>query len=163
MKTTILTGALAIALAMAAPYSSQAKTREATQPLQSPSPSSSMTHPGKAGIKVERSIPFHGKVGNVDVHGKKVTLSTKQGMGRTFTITEATLITKAGNKGTLRDVIVGEEIRGVYLKRPDGSLELKSLRVGPPTVAELQIKEQRKARAKERAAEKVTPQKKSQY
>ncbi len=158
MKTKILTGALALALAVVAPYSSQAKKREATQPMYSPAPSHAMTSPSPLASKAQRPLPFHGRISVIDAHGKKFALVSRAGTGRTFVITDQTLISKLGNRAKFSDLAKGEEIRGSYWKRPDGTLEVKTLRVGPPTVAEKQAKEHLKTRVKEKAAEK-----KSQY
>jgi len=141
MNTKILTGALALALAVAAPYSSQAKKAEMHAPAQA------MASPSQH-AKAERPLPFIGKVGKIDLQGKRVTLATKQGLGRTFVITDRTVITKAGNPGKISDLYAQEVIRGSYWQRPDGTLEAKSLKIGPPTVAE---KEQFKAKVRGKA------------
>jgi hypothetical protein len=157
MKIRILTGALALALAVAVPYSSEARTKESTQ--QQFQSQQAYPSPAAKSATAQRPIPFHGKVARIDSPGRRVTLATKEGPGRTFKITEMSVIQKTGNPGNFSDLIIGEEIRGSYVKRPDGTLEIKSLKVGPPTVAELQVREQRKAKAKAKAAEKRATEK----
>lgn len=155
MKTSVLTGTLALALAVASPFATQAKTKELLPNPAMPHGMTNPAYPGQAATKAERPLPFHGKIGSVDAYGKKFTLSSKEGMGRTFRVTGTTAILKEGTPGRFSDLAAGEEIRGSYWKRADGSLEAKSLKVGPPTVAERQAKEQVKARAKQKAAEKA--------
>ncbi|MDQ2825334.1 MAG: hypothetical protein M3R29_07785 [Verrucomicrobiota bacterium] len=55
---------------------------------------------------------------------------------RIFKITGKTVVTKAGNPATLNDVTANEEVRGSYWQLPDGTLEAKTVKVGPKTDAE---------------------------
>jgi hypothetical protein len=73
-----------------------------------------------------RYVPFHGKVDHLDKAGR--TLKIGQ---RTFHVTDATKITKAGKTATFDETAVGEEVGGAYQQGEGGRLELTSLRIGP--------------------------------
>jgi transcriptional regulator of nitric oxide reductase len=87
----------------------------------------------------------------VDEKANTFTIAGKQ-KSRTFKISNRTVITKAGNVATMKDVVANEEARGSYWKMADGSLEVKTLKVGPLTDAEKAAEEKRKER---RAAKKA--------
>lgn len=53
-----------------------------------------------------------------------------------FKIVEGTVITKAGAPATMTDIVANEEVRGSYTKAADGSLEAKTVKLGPATDAE---------------------------
>jgi hypothetical protein len=73
-----------------------------------------------------RHVPFHGKV---DVLDK--TAGTLKIGERTFHVTSATKITKAGKPSSIEAAAVGEEVGGAYQLRDGGRLEVTSLRIGP--------------------------------
>jgi len=50
----------------------------------------------------------------------------------------------------MKDAVVNEEIRGSYWKMADGTLEAKTVKLGPKTDAEKAADEKAKARKKER-------------
>jgi hypothetical protein len=120
------------------------KSSPASKTTPSPSPSPS-AHP-----TVGRAIGFHGKISAVDQKAKTFTVGA-----RVFKITDKTVMTKAGTSATMKDVVVNEEVRGSYWKVMDGSLEAKTVKLGPKTDAEKAADEKVKARKKEkeRAAE----------
>lgn len=83
----------------------------------------------------ERAIPFHGMISTVDQAAKTFTIAGKE-KARVFKVTDATALTKAGAPATMKDVAANEEVRGSYLKAADGSLEVKTAKLGPMTEAE---------------------------
>ena len=93
---------------------------------------SAATASASPGAKAARAIPFHGKIGSVDGNAKTFTIAGKE-KSRTFKITENTTITKDGQHATIKDVTANEDARGSYWKMPDGSMEVKTLKVGPAT------------------------------
>jgi hypothetical protein len=87
----------------------------------------------------------------VDKKSKTFTITGK-GESRVFKITNQTVLTKAGNPATFKDVTEKEEVRGSYWKKPDGSLEAKSVKLGPPTEQEKAVEEGRKTKRAEKKA-----------
>lgn len=83
----------------------------------------------------ERAIPFHGMISTVDQAAKTFTIAGKE-KARVFKVTDKTVLTKGGAPATMKDVAANEEVRGSYLKAEDGSLEVKTAKLGPMTEAE---------------------------
>ena len=96
-----------------------------------------------------RAIPFHGMISAVDQRAKNFTIAGKE-HSRVFKITDKTVMTKAGKPATMRDVVANEEARGSYWKMTDGTLEAKTVKLGPKTEAEKAADEKAKARKKEK-------------
>ena len=80
--------------------------------------------------KSTRPLPFHGMISAVDQDAKTFTIASKK-MSRTFKITEKTIITKATAAATMKDIAANQEASGSYWKHGDGTLEAKSVRLGP--------------------------------
>ncbi len=72
-----------------------------------------------------KAIAFHGKVAAVDAAAKTFTVGK-----RTFTVTDATQITKEGAAATMSDLVVGEKASGSYWKKEGGMPEAKSVKIG---------------------------------
>ena len=85
--------------------------------------------------KTERAVPFHGMISAADEKAKTFTITGKE-KSRVFKITDKTVLTKAGVAATMKDVAVNEEVRGSYWKAADGSLEARTVKLGPMTEAE---------------------------
>jgi hypothetical protein len=85
--------------------------------------------------KTERAIPFHGIISAVDQTAKTFTLAGKE-KARVFKVADKTVLTKAGAPATMKDVLANEEVRGNYVKGAGGSLEARSVKLGPLTDAE---------------------------
>ena len=83
----------------------------------------------------ERAVPFHGVISAADEKAKTFTITGKE-KSRVFKITDQTVLTKAGVAATMKDVAVNEEVRGSYWKAADGSLEARTVKLGPKTEAE---------------------------
>jgi hypothetical protein len=82
-----------------------------------------------------RALPFHGTIASVEQTTKTFTIAGKE-KSRIFKVTEATVITKGGAPATFADLVANEEVRGNYVKAADGSMEARTLKVGPMTEAE---------------------------
>jgi len=94
-----------------------------TTPTATPSPTGSpvsMAHP----------FPFHGMVAAVDQNGKGFTIAGKQ-KARVFKLTERTVITRSGKPATAGDIAENLEVSGSYWKNADGTLEAKTVKLGP--------------------------------
>lgn len=103
-----------------------------------------------------RAIPFHGMISTVDTKAKTFTIAGKE-HSRTFKITDKTVLTKAGAPATMKDVVANEEARGSYWKVMDGTLEAKTVKLGPKTDAEKAADEKRKTKKKEKEAAEPSP------
>jgi hypothetical protein len=101
------------------------KPKSSPKTTASPSPTAS-PHPTAA-----RAIPFHGKISAVDQKAKTFTIGH-----RVFKVTDKTVLTKAGAHATMKDVVANEEARGSYWKLAGGTLEAKTVKLGPKTDVE---------------------------
>ena len=84
---------------------------------------------------MERSIPFKGMIASVDMKAKTFTIAGKE-KSRVFKMTDKTVFMKNGAAATMKDVAANEEARGSYWKEADGSLEARSVKLGPMTEEE---------------------------
>jgi len=125
--------------------SPKAKSSPAPKTTNSPAPNST-TDATKA-----RAIPFHGMISAVDQKAKTFTIAGKES-SRVFKITDKTVMTKAGAPATMKDVVANEEARGSYWKMTDGTLEAKSVKLGPKTDAEKAADEKAKSKKKDKEA-----------
>jgi hypothetical protein len=98
-----------------------------------------------------RATPFKGMIAAVDDKAKTFTIAGKQ-TSHSLKIIDKTIITKAGQPATMKDVVANEEVRGSYYKMPDGSMEAKIVKLGPLTEAEKAEKEARRAKREEKKA-----------
>jgi hypothetical protein len=164
-KLNLITACLA-ALACCAPLAASADSKKSATPTPAPSASASpkataapktkatpspapnsTTDPNKA-----RAIPFHGKISAADQKAKTFTIAGKE-KSRVFKITDKTVVTKAGAAATMKDVVANEEARGSYWKMSDGTLEAKTVKLGPKTDAEKAADEKHKKKKADTAAE----------
>ena len=129
----------AASLALCLPLNAQDTPTPAASPATSPHEAASPA----AAAKAARALPFHGKVSAVDQSAKTFTLGGKQG-SRVFKVTDTTSITKAGAPATMTDIVENERARGSYVKQADGSLEAKTVKIGPKTEGEKKGKKGKK-------------------
>ena len=88
----------------------------------------------------------------VDQKAKTFTIAGKE-HSRVFKITDKTVVTKAGAPATMKDVVANEEVRGSYWKMSDGTLEAKTVKLGPKTDAEKAADEKHKKEKSETSPE----------
>jgi len=69
-------------------------------------------------------------VSTVDHKANTFTIAGKEN-SRVFKVTSKTAITKAGQPAKMADITENIEVRGSYWKAADGSLEAKTVKVGP--------------------------------
>jgi hypothetical protein len=168
--------ACAAALACCLPFAANGATKKSASPTPSPmasaspnaksspaakttsSPAAKTTDSSKTTTDATkaRAIPFHGMISAVDARAKTFTIAGKE-HSRTFKITDKTVITKAGAPATMKDVVANEEVRGSYWKVMDGTLEAKTVKVGPKTDAEKAADEKRKTKKKEKESAEPSP------
>ena len=160
----LITGTCVAALTFLLPISASA---QGSKTKASPSPSASPTAAAKSSTKAEtttttttaasdkpaRAIPMHGTASAVDASAKTFTIAGKTS-SRVFKATDETKITKAGAETKFSELTENERVSGSYWKREDGTLELKSLKIGGKTDAEkASSTSKKKSTKKEEAAE----------
>lgn len=143
-KITFLVGTGLTALVLHIPAIVLAKTKA------SPTPSATAAQMAATPAK-QRAIPYRGKIASVDSSAKTFTIAGKE-KSRTFKITEKTTVTKAGQPATIKDVVADEEVRGSYWKMADGTLEAKTVKLGPLSDGEKAALEEAKAKRAEKKA-----------
>jgi hypothetical protein len=79
----------------------------------------------------------------VDEKARTFTIAGKE-HSRVFRVTEKSVLTRAGAAATFKDAVANEEARGSYWKLTDGTLEAKTVKLGPKTDAEKAADERRK-------------------
>lgn len=151
------------ALACCLPFAANGATKKSASPTPSPmasaspktkaSPTPKTTSSPAANTTTDvakaRAIPFHGMISAADQKAKTFTIAGKE-HSRVFKVTDKTVITKAGAPATMKDVVANEEARGSYWKVSDGTLEAKTVKLGPKTDAEKAADEKRKMKKKEK-------------
>jgi hypothetical protein len=121
----------AVAALGAVTASAAGKSAASASPKASASPSASAS---AAATKPPRPLPFHGVVSAVDQTAKTFTIAGKTS-SRVFKISDKTEITKGGSPATMSDIVENSEVSGSYWKNADGSLEAKTVKVGPAAKA----------------------------
>lgn len=160
-KSHLITACIA-ALACCAPLAANAAKKSASP---TPSPSASAAPKSTAAPKTKpsaspaantttdaakaRAIPLRGMISAVDQKAKTFTIAGKE-KSRVFKITDKTVMTKAGAPATMKDVVANEEVRGSYWKMSDGTMEAKTVKLGPKTDAEKAADEKRKTKKAEK-------------
>ncbi len=145
---------LLVGLAVCGPAAASPKPKASPSPSAagpSDSPGSQTAAAEAPAAKSQRAVPFHGMIAVVDSAAKTFTIAGKE-HSRTFKITESTKITKAGQPATAADVVANEEARGSYTKAADGTLEVKTLKVGPQSDQEKAADERRKSKREAKKA-----------
>jgi hypothetical protein len=145
LKNFLIIGAFFAVLAMWLATPSDAKTKGSPSPAAESSTASTIdTVGGKM-----RATPFRGMIASVDDKTKTFTIAGKD-TSRVLKITDKTIITKAGQPATMKEVVANEEVRGSYYKMPDGSMEAKFVKLGPLTEAEKAERDARRAKREEK-------------
>jgi hypothetical protein len=138
MKTKfyLAAGVCAASLALCMPLNAQLSPATTASPAASPQVATSPQVTGPIAARpATRPISFRGKITAVDQTAKTFTIGGKQG-SRVFKVTDGTLITKAGAPANMTDIVQDEKARGAYLKQADGTLEAKTVTIGPKTEGE---------------------------
>ena len=148
LKNFLIVGAFCAVVAIWMPTQGDAKGKGSP----SPDAESSTTSAGDSSVSGKmRATPFRGMIASVDDKAKTFTIAGKD-TSRVLKITDKTIITKAGQPATMKEVVANEEVRGSYYKMPDGSMEAKFVKLGPLTEAEKAEREARKAKREEKKA-----------
>jgi hypothetical protein len=144
-------GVCAASLAFCMPLNAQLTPATTASPATSPQPATS-----PAAKQPTRPIPFRGKISAVDQTAKTFTVGGKQA-SRVFKVTDNTTITKGGAAATMVDIVADEQVRGTYLKQDDGTLEAKTVKLGPPTAGEKKARKSKKRAAAEEGSPAASP------
>ena len=150
LKTLLVTGMLFALGVIGLPQWTYAKGKGSPSPNADNSAASSADAPGASAGKM-RATPFRGMIASVDDKAKTFSIAGKD-TSRVLKITDKTIITKAGQPATMKEVVANEEVRGSYYKMPDGSMDAKFVKLGPLTEAEKAEREARKAKREEKKA-----------
>ena len=156
----LITGTCIAAFTFLLPISASAQGAKSKA---SPSPGASPTAAAKSSTKTEtsttaasdkpaRAIPLRGTASSVDTSAKTFTIAGKTST-RVFKATDDTKITKAGAEAKFSELNENDYVTGSYWKRDDGTLELKSLKIGGKTDAEKASSSSKKKAKKDEAAE----------
>jgi hypothetical protein len=145
-------GVCAASLVFCMPLNAQLTPATTASPATSPSPAESPA----ATKPATRPLPFRGKISAVDQTAKTFTVGGKQG-SRVFKITDNTTITKGGAAATMADIVADEQVRGTYLKQDDGTLEAKTVKLGPPAPGEKKGKKGKKGAAEAEGSPAASP------
>jgi hypothetical protein len=138
-------GVCAASLAFCMPLGAQLSPATTASPATSP-----------AAKPANRPIPFHGKISAVDQTAKTFTVAGKQ-RSRVFKVTDNTTITKGDAAATMADIVADEQVRGTCLKQEDGTLEAKTVKLGPPTEGEKKARKSKKGAAAEEGSPAASP------
>ena len=123
MKTKfyLAAGVCAASLALNMPVNAQFSP--ATTPTPAGTPQAATSPATKPAV---RAAPFRGTVTAVDQTLKTFTIGKQ-----TFKVTDSTVITKSDNPATMADIVQNEKARGSALKQADGTMEAKTVKIGP--------------------------------
>ena len=154
IRSYLITGACVTALTLCLPINATAQGEKKASP--SPSAAATTTTTTAATDKPARAIPLRGTASAIDASAKTFTIAGKS-TSRVFKATDATTITKAGSPATFADLTENEYVTGSYLKKDDGTLELKSLKIGGKTDAEKASSTKKKKSKKDDAAAEEEP------
>ena len=115
---------LALCMLLNAQTTPKTSSSPSTSPKTAASPA---TSPAKQST---RPVPFHGMISAVDQNAKTFTITGKK-ESRVFKVTDKTSISKSGKAATMKDITENEEASGSYWKNADGTLEAKTVKLGP--------------------------------
>jgi hypothetical protein len=149
MKLQTIAGILLITITVYLPLSS---TAASPKPSYSPTDESEEAAASGASAGKMHAVPFRGTIASFDDKTRVFTIAGKQN-ARSLKIIDTTVITKGGNPATIKDIVANEEVRGSYYKVSDGTLEAKTVKLGPLTEAEKATKEARKEKRESKKAE----------
>jgi Domain of unknown function (DUF5666) len=126
-KTYLISGVCVATLALCLSLTAQTMPKKPASTSASPNATASPTAPP---AKSARGLPMHGMISAVDQNAKTFTIASKE-KSNVFKVTDKTVITKGANAATMKDIVENEEVRVSYWKNADGSLEAKTVKLGP--------------------------------
>lgn len=151
-KSSLITSLCVAAVAFCG--TAKAADKKAASPA--PKAAATETAAAEAPAKKPRAIPFYGNLTAMDKSAKSFTIGKTK--SRTIMVVDTTKVTKAGSPATFDDLTDNEYVTGSYMKKEDGTLEAKSLKIGGKTDAE---KAAAAAAKEKKAAKKAATEEKS--
>ena len=143
-KTLIITS-ICLAAVASVPLATAAGKKATASPSPAATPETSTATAAQV-----RLVPFHGMVSAVDKTAKTFTIAGKE-KSRVFKVSDKTVVTKAGKSVGMAEIVENVEVSGSFWKNDAGSLEAKTVKVGP-------MSEKKTAPAKkEKAAASASP------
>jgi len=127
-KTYLISGVCVATLALCLSLTAQTMPRKSS--VISASPNETVSPTASPAKQTARPVPFHGMISAVDQKAKTFTIAGKE-KSRVFKVTDKTTVTKGGNAATMKDIAENEEVSGSYWKNADGTLEAKTVKLGP--------------------------------
>jgi hypothetical protein len=112
------------------PISLKAQTTPKMSSSPSVSPKTAASPVASPTKQITRPVPFHGMISAVDQNAETFTITGKK-ESRVFKVTDKTSISKSGKAATMKDITENEEASGSYWKNADGTLEAKTVKLGP--------------------------------
>src|SRR6266581_6658192 len=131
-KTYLISGVCIVSLAFCLPLTAQTPRTQGSPAASLHATASAAASVGK---QAARPIPFHGMVSAVDQNAKTFTIAGKA-KSRVFKVTNKTAITKSGKAASMQDITENKEASGSYWKNADGTLEAKTVKIGPMSAGE---------------------------
>jgi hypothetical protein len=128
-KSSLVIGTCIASLMLLASSVVRAESKATPSPAASTAGSTATTEKA-ATKKMNRAVPFRGKIASVDATAKTFSLAGKDST-RVIKITDQTRIMKQGAEATMSDLSADAEVRGSYWKKEDGSLEARNVKIGP--------------------------------
>ncbi len=161
----IITAACVAALVFCGPSLAFAASKKSASPA--PAASAAPAAAASPAAKAPRAIPFRGVASSVDHRAMTFTIVGKE-HSRVFKASSQTKITRDEKDAHFSDLTDNDKVTGSYWKRDDGSLELKSLKIGgkmettaaspaPAASASPAAKKSKKAKADAAAAPAASP------
>jgi len=117
-------------LALCMPLNAQTMPSATSSPSASPKTAPKTLEVASPAKQSTRPVPFHGMISAVDQNAKTFTITGKK-ESRVFKVTDKTSISKSGKGATMKDITENEEASGSYWKNADGTLEAKTVKLGP--------------------------------
>ncbi|HEX8076873.1 MAG TPA: hypothetical protein VF511_03585 [Chthoniobacterales bacterium] len=132
-KPHIITAACMAAVIICGPSLAFAAPKKSASPSPSESPAASAAASSKSGAspseKSPRAIPFKGTATAVDQSAKTFTIQSSKA-SRVFKVTDKSTVTKDGQSAQFSDLSDNTAVTGSYWKQDDGTLEVKTLKIG---------------------------------
>jgi hypothetical protein len=130
MRTELHLAVIFCIASLALPTLLNAQTTPQTSSSPSASPKTAASPAALPAKQSTRPVPFHGMISAVDQNAKTFTITGKK-ESRVFKVTDKTSISKSGKAATMKDITENEEASGSYWKNADGTLEAKTVKLGP--------------------------------
>ena len=128
-RSSVLAVICTAALAFCLPITASAQSAKSTSPAPAEKSSPAATKSEPTAAKPARAIPLKGTVSAVDSDAKTFTIASKTS-SRVFKLPDRSMVTKDGAAAAFDDIATEGKVTGSYWKQEDGTLEIKTLKIG---------------------------------